>query len=531
MNIFNILLNKVDNVLNNIPMYKVVMYSLFAITIVSFGESFLGILNYSVKSLSVSLVAIIFICVATNFAFAKVLKLPHQFESSVITALILFLILLPAGNTLNLIPIAIASFLAVASKYILVWRNTHIFNPAAFGIFATTFIGHFAETFAIAFWWVGSVYLLPIVLITGLIVVRKTRKLVLFLTAILAGLLTVTFSTLVNEMNFFEVLNFTFISGPIIFFVTMMFTEPHTITKNKSQQVFYGLFIILFPVCVNYFTKLSVTPELSLLIANLLSFVISQRTRFVLKLKEVKKLNDETFEYIFESTENKKFNFSAGEYMEWDLEHVKPDTRGMRRYFTISSSPNETEIAFATKFPPNDESSFKKALKEMKIGDIIYATQLGGDFLLPKNKNKNIIMIAGGIGITPFVSQLRDLLKQKQKIKDNLSIALFYCVRSAKDIVYTDLLKQSIDELGLKVIYVVSEITPDPSLGKEGVKTANEFYETGYITGDIINKYTQNLHNEYYISGPNMMVELTKKILLEAKNKAKNIHTDYFPGF
>ena len=179
---------------------------------------------------------------------------------------------------------------------------------------------------------------------------------------------------------------------------------------------------------------------------------------------------------------------------------------------------------------PSGKTVNIEALKEMKIGDTIYATQLGGDFLLPNNKNKNIIMIAGGIGITPFISQLRYLLKQKTKEKENASIALFYCVRLVKDIVYSDLLKQSVDELGLKVIYVVSEKIEDTN-EIEKINYTNSFYESGYINKDILNKYTQNLHNEYYISGPNMMVELTKKILLEAKNKVRNIHTDYFPGF
>lgn len=526
----NFLLNKVDKVLNNIPMYKVVVYSLIITVFTSFVQSYFGFLSYSPKSLFISLVTTLAVSLATNVFFAKSLKLPLQFDSTIITALIIFLILLPTGNFLEITPIVVASFLAVASKYILVIRNTHIFNPAAFGIFFTTFIGYFFQSFSVAFWWVGSLYLLPIVLLTGFFVVRKTRKHILFFTSLFSAFLASVFSSIVYGMNFLEVLNFTFISGPIIFFSTMMLTEPHTITKNKNQQIFYGFFIILLPVFVNYFTQFNIAPELSLLIGNLLSFIISHRTRFILKLKEIKKLNDDSFEYIFENAENNsnhKFNFKAGEYMEWDLQHTKPDSRGMRRYFTISSSPNENQIAFATKFPPKDESSFKKALKEMKIGDIIYATQLGGDFLLPQSKNKNIIMIAGGIGITPFISQLRDLLNQKQKIKDNLSLALFYCVRSTKDIVYNDLLKQSIDELGLKVIYVVS----DNAENNEVVRYNNSFYEFGYINKDILNKYTQNMHNEYYISGPNMMVELTKKILLETKNKVKNIHTDYFPGF
>lgn len=512
-------------------MYKVVMYALFAIVVASFGESYLGLLQYNLQSLGISLVVTFFICIATNFLFAKALRLPFQYESSVITALILFLILLPIENFPTAFGVVVASVLAIASKYILVKRNTHLFNPAAFGIFAVTFVGYFFSDFATAFWWVGSLYLLPVVLITGFLVIRKTRRTAMAVGATLASVISVIVATNFYSMNYIDVLYSTFVAGPIFFFIAFMLTEPHTIAKNKWQQVFYGMFIVLLPMPFAMMNVFHMAPELALLVGNVLSFVISNRRRYILTLKEIKKLNNDTFEYVFSDSEGKNFNFQAGEYMEWDLNHKNADSRGMRRYFTISSTPNIGEVAFATKFPPADESTFKKTLREMKVGDTMYATQLSGDFLLPQKKNKNIIMIAGGIGITPFISQIRELLKENKIRKNDLSIALFYCVKSVNDIVFKDLLDTATNELGLKVVYVVSENTPDPSLNKEGLSGANQFVETGYMTKEILNKYTQNLHNEYYISGPNMMVDMLKKILLESKNTIKHIHTDYFPGF
>ncbi len=511
-------------ILNKIPMYRVTMYSLFSIVLVALVESSFGLLSYNYINLLVSLVIIFVVCILTNFIFSKIFKLPFQYESSVITALILFLILLPVENLQTGIAVGVASFLAIFSKYFLVLRNTHIFNPAAFGIFAVTFLGYFFEMFSISFWWVGSLYLLPIVLLASLVVIIKTRKNFLFISSLVAALLGTILSAYFFQISFFTLLYSTFISGPILFLAGFMLTEPHTIAKNNFQQIFYGSFIILLPVIFSILNIWNMPPEFSILVGNLLSFIFSYRQRFILKLKEIKNLNGDIFEYIFTSTDNKKFVFVPGEYLEWNLDHSSPDSRSTRRYFTISSNPNIDEISFATKFPKEKESSFKTALKALKIGDTVYASQLGGDFLLPSKRNKNIIMIAGGIGITPFISQLRDLLNQKENIKNSVSLALFYCVNTLEDIVYKDILEQATNELGLKVVYVVSKISSNPTF-------PNQFIEAGYMSKEILNKYTQNLHNEYYLSGPNMMVEILKKMLVDNKCKSKNIHTDYFPGF
>jgi ferredoxin-NADP reductase len=518
-------------ILNSIPMYKVTMYALFSIVLVAFVESFFGILSYDFTHLILSYFLISFVGILSNFFLAKFFKLPFQYESTIITSLILFLILLPVENLQTGIAVALATFVSIASKYFLVVRNTHLFNPAAFGLFVVSMLAYFTDIFAISFWWVGSLYLLPVVLFASLIVVVKTRKTRMFAASIFAAVVGNILFAYFLQANFLELIYYTFISGPIIFLSGFMITEPHTIAKNDSQQIFYGAFIILLPVLFSIMNIWNMPPEFAILVGNILSFVTSYRQRFILKLKEIKKLNDDMFEYIFTSIDNKKFSFKPGEYMEWNLDHKNADSRSTRRYFTISSEPNIEEVAFATKFPKEKESSFKTALKNIQIGDIVYASQLGGDFTLPTKKNKNIIMIAGGIGITPFISQLRDLLNQKQKVKDGSSIALFYCVNSLADIVFIDVLKKAVEELGAKIIFVVGKNIPDSPLKIEDFTGTNQFVESGYMSKEILNKYTQNLHNEYYLSGPNMMVEMMRKILVENKYPNKSIHTDYFPGF
>jgi len=110
------------------------------------------------------------------------------------------------------------------------------------------------------------------------------------------------------------------------------------------------------------------------------------------------------------------------------------DSRGNRRYFTIASSPTEKELRLGVKFYPNG-SSFKKALASMNEADTIIASQLSGDFIMPSNKKKKLVFIAGGIGITPFRSMIKYLIDTKQK----RDIVLIYSNRTKTDVIYKNI--------------------------------------------------------------------------------------------
>lgn len=465
-----------------------------------------------------SLVLLLSVCVGLNFLLAKILKLPVQHISSIITALILFLVLVPLESLEMFYALVLAGIVSTLSKYFITFRNTHIFNPAALGIFAVSITG-----FGSAYWWVGNYYMFPLLLVGGYIVIRKIRRETLALSAFVSSILFILAISLYNGLSFLEIFPQTFFSGPIIFFIIIMLTEPHTIANTRSQQIFYG-FLILFilPILTRIFELNAFGPETALLIGNAFSFFASYRTRLVLRLKNIEKLNDEVFEYSFEKIyPGNTIKFTPGQYAEWSLPHNNSDDRGMRRYLTISSAPN-TDISFATRFPAGVVSSWKESLKKLSIGDKMFATQFGGDFVLPTDESKKIVWIAGGIGITPFISQIRGILATNGTSRD---ITLFYCIRSKKDTAFMPLLKEAVEKIGLKLIYVVGDkVDQAPVLGIENI-------EHGYMSTEILEKYISGTEYEYFISGPNIMVDMVKNILKTKGVSGGKIHTDYFPGF
>src|SRR5258708_34079548 len=110
--------------------------------------------------------------------------------------------------------------------------------------------------------------------------------------------------------------------------------------------------------------------------------------------------------------------------MEWTVGHAHSDTGGNRRYFTLASSPTEKEVHLGVRFY-DPSSSFQRAVVELPAGSTIVAGQVAGEFTLPKDPQKKLVFIAGGIGITPFRSMVKYLLDRDEK----RAITLFYSNR------------------------------------------------------------------------------------------------------
>ena len=177
-------------------------------------------------------------------------------------------------------------------------------------------------------------------------------------------------------------------------------------------------------------------------------------------------------------------------------------------FFTIASSPTEADVHLGVKFG-RGMSSFKKALSAMQSGGKIYAGQLGGDFVLPRDAARKLVFIAGGIGITPFRSMVKDLADRGEK----RDIVLLYANKDAEDIAYRPLLDDAARTLGLRTVYVMAE--------------KGERIDAAFVTACVPDFRDRT----FFLSGPTGMVDAFKGMLRGMGVRRRNIVTDYFPGF
>ncbi len=494
-------MNFVDNFLNNITMYRLVLYLLIIWAFVGLLYSIFGVLPFDPLNYIFSFTFIVSISLITNYIFAKVFEAPTNVESVYITALILGLIISPPLHTNQIIFIFWAAALSMASKYIFAISKKHLFNPAAIAVLITYFAINSSAS-----WWVGTLYMLPWISIGSLLIVRKLRRWDLVLSFLASALVTMLVFGITKNANPLDILKRGILDTGLIFFAGIMITEPLTTPPTKYLRIIYGIIVgILFAPQFNLFGYFT-TPEMALIIGNIYAYIVSPKYKLLLTLKQKIQLTPDTYDFIFNLP--RAIKFTPGQYMEFTFDHPNPDSRGNRRYLSLASSPTEQEIRLGIKFG-NPPSSFKKYLLELTADQKIVASQLIGDFTLPKDPAKKLVLIAGGIGITPYRSILKYLIDNNQK----RDIVLIYTVSDDNQFVYKDIIEESKNKIALKPILINTQ--------KEG----------HYAPERLISEIPDFMDRTFYISGSHNVVTAFEQIVKSLKVPKSQIITDFFPGF
>ena len=502
------MIKTLDRLLDHLTMYRLVLYYLMALLGTAFVFSFLNLVPHDPAALAFTTALVVAACWITNRVFVRIFEVPANSESVYITAMILALILDPVAATdaKAIGAVAFASIWAISSKYILAVGRKHLFNPAALGVaLAALLLDHPAT------WWVGgNVWLLPLVLVGGALVVRKLRRLDLVATFFGVALTTILATT--DPSQYGTALAETFGSSPLLFFAFVMLTEPLTAPTTRWPRIaFAGIVGFLYAPNI-HIGSFYLTPELALLVGNLFAYAMGPKGRFVLTLERIEQTAVDSYDFIFKP--QRKLAFQAGQYLEWTLGLDKSDSRGNRRYFTVASSPTEQSVRLGVKFYPQS-SAFKRGLGTMKPGSTIHASQLAGDFTLPSDPKVKIAFLAGGIGITPFRSMLQFLIDRKEV----RPIVVLYGTESQQDIAYRELLGCARRELGIKTFHAVA-------------KGAGRGQYPGYIDARLVRiTMPDYLERTFYISGPQAMVKALRQKLLAMGVRRSKIKVDYFPGF
>lgn len=223
-----------------------------------------------------------------------------------------------------------------------------------------------------------------------------------------------------------------------------------------------------------------------------------------------------TYSFFFKRPEG--FEFIAGQFNRWTLSINALDGRGNSRFFTISSSPLDKEkISFTTKIIQSD---FKKALLKLKENEEIKIFGPMGKFIIEETDSRERILIAGGIGITPFHSILTYASSKNLTIPFTLLVSFSV---PEEMVFYEEMTELAKIHKNIRVVYTITR--PEESrIQWNG--------EKGRISEDLIKKYCRNLLNSiFYVVGPPAMVESSQKMLEEMQIPAENIKVELFTGY
>ncbi|MEP6481393.1 MAG: oxidoreductase [Rhodoglobus sp.] len=503
-----------DRVTGMVTMYTLILVSLAAIAVIALILSLFGQLgSYTPLALLASAAVAIGFTSGTSLLAATIMRVkPHQ-VSALITGLLIFFVMQPKFDLLGLAGIAIAGTVASASKYLFAVRGRHIFNPAALGAFVasiivfSTFIG-----FSFAVWWPGTPYLLIPVAIGAFLVLYRTQRLTMGVVFIVLAAVVVVAGVFLRGGTVADATT-SLLSSPIVFFAGFMLSEPLTLPPRRWQQLSEAVIVALIFTIPFAVGPLSNTPQLALLVGNLLAFFFGQRRAIKMTYLGKRALSPTTWELSFQP--NRPVRFIPGQYMELTIPHQKGDLRGSRRYFSITSAPGgDGPITFAITVPEK-ASSFKRTLLDLETGALVCGTGVSGDFALPSDTTEPLLLVAGGIGITPFASQLAAATALGQK----RDVTVVYANSTPGALPYAELLEKS----GARVVLFAPD-APSP------LPAGWRYEGAGRVTGErLIAAVPDVASRRTFVSGPPALVSDLKAAL--KKEGARHVHSDYFSGY
>ena len=213
------------------------------------------------------------------------------------------------------------------------------------------------------------------------------------------------------------------------------------------------------------------------------------------------------------SFDDNKFDFKPGQYMMMELDFVDPEN-GNTRPLSIASSPTEDFLLFSTKI---SQSLFKQKIDSLKVGDKIKLKGPMGIFILNENAPE-VVLLGGGIGITPF----RDMVKYAADKKLPMKSTLLYSNKTPADIVYKDewpmFEKQNSN---FKAVQTITDVSYPSWKGK-----------TGRINESMIKEFCNDINNAlFYICGPPGMVDGLSNLLKAMNVPQQNIKIEKFVGY
>ncbi len=235
------------------------------------------------------------------------------------------------------------------------------------------------------------------------------------------------------------------------------------------------------------------------------------------EIVEIYKETKETTGLIIKASENYDLGFSSGQYLTLVF---NVNSTEIKRSYSITSTPEELPLIHLAIKEYSDGIISKILSDYLAVGNKILAFPPTGNFTVQANpeNEKTYVMIGAGSGITPLISMIKSILKNETKSK----VFLIYGNREEDSIIYKKVLFELENQ---NKNFTVFHILSNPNKEWVGIK--------GRINNDILLKFAKNYsdefaNGEYYVCGPNEMIETVFNSLYELKVNTEQVHREIY---
>lgn len=218
--------------------------------------------------------------------------------------------------------------------------------------------------------------------------------------------------------------------------------------------------------------------------------------------------------YSFRFRTNEKLSFIAGQYLQLIFDEQDRRNRDLNKFLSFSCAPNKDYFEVTKRL---SNSEFSNKLKGLKAGDELLIKAPMGKCVL-HDDHKKVLFLVGGIGITPVISMLEDVVDSDRE----LDICLIYANRHYQDVAFAELLDQWTKQRdNFDLIHAFSDCEP-----------IDAKCEIGNISHEMLERRVFDYKDRMiYVFGPPAMVNAVKGICRELGCDDKCLLTETFVGY
>ncbi|MBM3523908.1 MAG: oxidoreductase, partial [Alphaproteobacteria bacterium] len=228
------------------------------------------------------------------------------------------------------------------------------------------------------------------------------------------------------------------------------------------------------------------------------------------RVASVRSIGLQIWELAIEPESGSAFQFDAGQFV-WLTLNRSPFSI-TEHPFSISSAPADgTRLSFVIK----EVGDFTRGIGDTPLGAPAYLDGPHGNLTLRRRSGDSVVFLAGGVGVAPILSMLRQLAAER----DQRPIKLVYANRCAEQILYRDELEQLASTLQLTIAHVIAE----PPQGWTG--------ETGVIDDRLLERILAPVERDnslFVVCGPGPMISAVTRSLRRVGVSRRRIVSERF---
>ncbi len=207
------------------------------------------------------------------------------------------------------------------------------------------------------------------------------------------------------------------------------------------------------------------------------------------------------------------FEAKPGQYLNLAL---TIDGKRVRRSYTLASSPHHRDHCEITVKRAPDGYASQHLHDAVREGDVLSVSAPAGRFVFEGDGAKQVVLLAGGVGITPLMSMVRSLVERGW----DGEIHLVFAVRSAGDVIF----REELAELAGRHPKLRVTVTLSQEPAESDWSGAR-----GHISAELLQRVVPTLAaGPVYLCGPDPMMTAMRALLTELGVAEADVHTEAF---